>query len=95
MEFFDKFAVILNGDLPFHIFLGKFSDPSVLSSFPTMDEVDPHPPFLVLLGREGSSVRLVAGVAEEGVDNFLRFFGVVVEAVSGDTVDPDILLVEG
>ena len=74
MEFFDKFAVIFNGDLPFHVFLGKFSDPSVLSSFPAVDKVDPHPSFFVLLGREGSSVSLVAGVAEEGVDNFFRFF---------------------
>ena len=93
MEFFNKFAVILNWDLPFHVFLGKFSDPSVLSSFPAMDEVDPHPSFFVLLRREGSSVSLVAGIAEEGVDNFLRFFRVVVEAVSGDAMYPDILLI--
>ena len=93
MEFFNKFAVILNWDLPFHVFLGKFSDSSVLSSFPTMDEVDPHPSFFVLLRREGSSVRLIAGIAEEGVYNFLRFFRVVVEAVSGDAMYPDILLI--
>ena len=71
MEFFYEFAVIFNGDLPFHVFLGKFSDPSVLSTFPAVDEVDPHPSLFVLLGREGSIVRLVACIAEEGVDNFL------------------------
>ena len=58
-----------------------------------MNQVDSHPSFFILLRREGSSVRLIAGIAEEGVYNFLRFFRVVVEAVSGDAMHPDILLI--
>lgn len=84
-------ARVLYHQVFLHVLLGYLPHSPVLGTLTTMDQVDPHPALLVLLGSAGGSVS-----GHEGIDDLLRPLGhvVAIEVVPGDAMHSHIFLIE-
>ena len=86
LELLDYARVLAHHHVFLHVLLGQLANPSVLGALSPVDQVDPQLALFFLVNRTG---------LDKGVDNLLRSLGVVIlEVVSGDTVNSHVLLVE-